>query len=81
MQLEGKQGPWPVCMGSLVILTPFLGGKATTAAASGGSGQGSAGDVEGIKCCSSWHTATCISKPDNQGAHWQKWVEAQTRGP
>lgn len=25
--------------------------------------------------------ATCISKPDNQGAHWQKWVEAQTRGP
>lgn len=45
MQLEGKQGLWPVCMGSLVLLTPFLGGEATTSCSSGGSGQVSAGDV------------------------------------
>lgn len=64
MQLEGKQGPWPVCMGSLVILTPFLGGKAATSCSYRRLWAGVCRRCrEGIKCCSSWHLLPVFLSP------------------
>ena len=74
MQLEGRQGPWPVCMGRLVILTLFLGGKATTSCSYR---RLWAGWVrvrvrvrgvcrkcrEGIRCCSSWNLLPVFLSP------------------
>lgn len=81
MQLEGKQGPWPVCMGSLVILTPFWWESHHQLQLQEALGRGLQEMSRRDQVLLQLAPATCISKPDKSRCSLAEMGEAQTRGP